>query len=394
MCLFAFVVLGWIAPIHAQSEMTEQRLEQIRFEGTPNVNGYTVFFPVQRSICKVEVDMCAPEVLAQTEKWGREWASYSRKSYSGWASQMFTTLRGQKKFLPLFDRIADELLRESQTWGLDSVEVATSFVQSYPYVRGEWEKYPAESIANHYGDCSDMSVILQRLLHGMGIRSDLFLYQHFKHATIGIPLEDKGKDTPYAFVECTNYLPIGRISLDDIGRGFSYEDSIKYDPGHPSAKSPLKLEFKQRQADLYPGFLGLKAEHRALDRVLGMNYLTQDMRGRLEKELEVASGSKYPSKEGVAHLESLLKAEDRLVGAQTILKAHQDSLLAMVGDFEDAKCLRGGNERKCLVLASNLEAVHGMLPVLNMGVQAAEMEFDVYRIQWNNWIARDPWFLE
>jgi hypothetical protein len=46
MCLFAFVLLGWIAPIHAQSEMTEQRLEQIRFDGTPNVNGYTVFFPV------------------------------------------------------------------------------------------------------------------------------------------------------------------------------------------------------------------------------------------------------------------------------------------------------------------------------------------------------------
>lgn len=380
--------------VHAQSGMTADRLEQIRFESTPNVNGYTVFFPVQRFVCKAEVDVCAPEVLAQTEKWGHQLGSYTTKSYAGWVSQWYAQLRGKKKYLPLFDKVVDEILREARTWGVDSVEVATTFVQSYPYVRGGTEKYPIESIANHFGDCSDMSVILQRLMHGMGIRSDLFVYQHYKHATIGIPLDDKGKETSYAFVECTNFWPIGRVSLDNIGRGFSHEDSLELDPGHPAAKTPLRLELKDKKVEVYTGYLGLKAQHRALDRVLGWDYLFRDMQTRLKKELEVASGSKYPSPEGAAILEAMLGVEDRLSDAQVTLRTHQDSLQSMVFEFNKQKCLRRPGNEGCAALALNLEAAHAMLPVLNMGVKAVEMEFDVHRVQWNNWIAKDPWFLE
>ena len=368
-------------------ELTRQGLAAIEFEGSPNVDGYTVFFPVQRFICKVDVDVCAPEVLAQTKKWGHhpKYTEYNK---------MFVQLRSRKEFLPMFDDIGNKLLAESRIWGLDSVEVATCFVQSYPYVRGEMEKYPAESVANHYGDCSDMSVMLQRLLFGMGIRSELFLYRHYGHATVGIPLSERGETTPFAFVECTNFSPIGKVSLDAIGRNFSHEDSVSLDTSNPNAKMPVMLDFKQRRTEVYEGFDALKAQHRALERVLGLRYLSSSLEARLLKEQELATASKYPSQEAAKLLESLVRVEKRVTDAAAGLADIQDSLQMMCGQVRKKLCLTYPNKKGCGELVDALLSTHRMLPVMNMGLKAAEMEFDAARIQWNNWVSRNPWFLE
>ena len=52
------------------------------------------------------------------------------------------------------------------------------------------------------------------------------------------------------------------------------------------------------------------------------------------------------------------------------------------------------NKKGCGELVDALLSTHRMLPVMNMGLKAAEMEFDAARIQWNNWVSRNPWFLE
>lgn len=382
---------------HSQGVIGPERFEDFQAASRHNARGYTVFFPVQRFICKTRVEVNGPEVLAKTAKWDHYQSMSSgihRGNSFGVYEQVYGHLLGKKEFQGLFDQVVGELLTESRVWGLDSVQVATSFVQSFPYVIGETEKYPSEALANHYGDCSDMSMLLLVLLRGMGIRSELFIYKHYRHATLGLPLTEEGKEAQYAFIECTSPSPIGRVSLDDIGRGFTHEDSLYLDTGNPNAKIPYRYPYKKRGSVLYQNFSNIAMEDAALESTFGKNYARMDIAKRLKVERSRAQQLRKASPPELDLVDDLMAANDRWLDADALLSSRRDSLHVMCIAYEGGGCLSHQEEGNCAELAQAMEAVFAQLPLMEMALKAAEMELDMKRIQWNNVVVRNPWCLE
>jgi transglutaminase-like putative cysteine protease len=121
---------------------------------------------------------------------------------------------------------ADNKLNEYQT-----VELATSFVQSLPYTVDsvssgfdEYPRYPVETLADNGGDCEDTAILLAGILRGMGYATVLIIYPG-KHCALGVAGGEGVYGTYYTYegrryyyVETTNSgWAIGQIPPDYKG---------------------------------------------------------------------------------------------------------------------------------------------------------------------------------
>lgn len=79
---------------------------------------------------------------------------------------------------------------------------------------------PINSIANEYGDCDTISILLYAILDDLGFDTVLYLSRAYTHAMLGINTNSTGKyktfnGKPYYFLEVTNVgWGLGQISSD------------------------------------------------------------------------------------------------------------------------------------------------------------------------------------
>ena len=88
-------------------------------------------------------------------------------------------------------KLFDEKVAPSNDNGRRLAEFLLFFVQSgMNYIedpakkRGDWPRFPSETLANGGGDCEDTSILYMELLRHVGIESALFTVPH--HACVGV----------------------------------------------------------------------------------------------------------------------------------------------------------------------------------------------------------------
>ncbi|MCB9232576.1 MAG: hypothetical protein H6581_12975 [Bacteroidia bacterium] len=103
----------------------------------------------------------------------------------------------------------------------EMVEMASAFVQGA--IEYDWLtfynleesqiRYPSQTLVARTGVCADKSILLARLLGKLGYDLVAFAFKQANHIALGIRVPDGYGDygTNYAFVESTNYAPVGRI---------------------------------------------------------------------------------------------------------------------------------------------------------------------------------------
>lgn len=107
------------------------------------------------------------------------------------------------------------------------VESATAFVQgsvtydwnTYHNIDNSQIRYPYETLVDGTGVCADKTILLARLLNELGYGLAIFTFERANHMALGIKVP-QGYDnfrSGYAFIESTNYAPIGRIPNNYVG---------------------------------------------------------------------------------------------------------------------------------------------------------------------------------
>jgi hypothetical protein len=215
-CALALLLLTFAG--HAMCQTTVQEL-QARVENRMSMRaneGYVQTFPVGRSVLRVPVQMNTTEVLSEVKKWprpsGRYHTAYKNNKIA--TLQMFAQLMDNHRNEELVENVVRNVQREAQRFGLNPVDVAVGFIQSYEYIVGTKEHFPVETLARHKGDCSDMSMLLQRMLSLMDVRSHLLVYPNMRHMLLALVLEDGLAQTApplYCYVECTTPMAIGAV---------------------------------------------------------------------------------------------------------------------------------------------------------------------------------------
>ena len=107
------------------------------------------------------------------------------------------------------------------------VEIATAFVQgsvtydwnTYHNIDQSQIRYPYETLVDGTGVCADKTTLLARILNELGHGLAIFTYQRAHHMALGIkvPTGYDNYRSGFAFVESTNYAPIGRIPDNYVG---------------------------------------------------------------------------------------------------------------------------------------------------------------------------------
>lgn len=107
------------------------------------------------------------------------------------------------------------------------VELVTAFVQgsvsydwnTYHNIDQSQIRYPYETLVDGTGVCADKTILLARILNDLGYGLVIFTFEKANHMALGIKVP-RGNDnfrSGYAFIESTNYAPIGRIPDNYVG---------------------------------------------------------------------------------------------------------------------------------------------------------------------------------
>lgn len=137
-------------------------------------------------------------------------------------------------------------------------------------------RYPYETVFLGTGVCADKSILLGRLLRELGYDICFFTYPKANHMALGVRVPEGfgNYGTDYAFVESTNYAPIGRIPDNFIGG--------------------IKLESRP-ETILFPGegksfsaIVENRKEEKRLEKLYGEEYFFYDVRQKKLKHKMVA----------------------------------------------------------------------------------------------------------
>lgn len=149
-------------------------------------------------------------------------------------------------------------------------EAVVAFVQgaisydwnTYHRINESKIRYPLETLADGTGVCADKSLLLARLLTELDYDLVLFVFEKANHMGVGIRVPAGYGDfgTPYAFVESTNYTPIGRIPEKYVG-------NIRLE------KSPKVYAVIGSGNKSFQKIVGNQAEEQALEKKYGKEFL-------------------------------------------------------------------------------------------------------------------------
>jgi ribosomal protein L30/L7E len=94
------------------------------------------------------------------------------------------------------------------------VEFVAAFVQYIPYdfskLPSDEQNFAYETLYENKGVCSDFTILLVMMFQKLGYGTAIFDYPDSKHTATAIECSEKQvHDSPYCFVETTNYFPIG-----------------------------------------------------------------------------------------------------------------------------------------------------------------------------------------
>lgn len=128
----------------------------------------------------------------------------------------------------LIDDLVSEFKDAARVEGYDAiqtVELATAFVQSLPYTADsvttpydEYPRYPVETLVDKGGDCEDTSILLASLIHSLGYDVVLIAYPG-RHMAVGVLAGDGIQGSyydyqgeKYYYIETTDVgWPIGQL---------------------------------------------------------------------------------------------------------------------------------------------------------------------------------------
>ena len=115
--------------------------------------------------------------------------------------------------------VASALRGEARLHGLSEIDVALSFVQSFPHVEGmgHYQRYAVETLIDRKGDCSDKSMLLGGIFGALGY--DYVWINLPEHLAVGIWMHPSTEGTYYVsrgrrYYYCetnSELLPLGRI---------------------------------------------------------------------------------------------------------------------------------------------------------------------------------------
>lgn len=351
-----------------------ERLRRLDSIAMPHPEGYTAFFPVQRFICRVDVPVDGPEVLSHVKSWNRQGIG----TYSSGALYVSQGLHGRRRYRGVMDEVAENVVRESRRLGLDSVEVLASFVQGMKYIKGEnFENYPEETLARYWGDCSDTSILMQLLLKSMGCRGDLALLMPYKpHAMVGLPVSRRRGKISYAYIECTNFSPVGLQGQADVG------------------PKPRHVTYQTRGTMFYQGLDRLMRQHDAVSRNLNEKYMYMPLHYRLKAEENWVKHVRRDDREvGEAH-DKVSKAWGNYNWARHELMSTRDSIAMLASQLRTFHCLANSQGEFCQGWWDRAEAMAQAIPAMEETLQLAVDSLEIHRTAWNGVVDVDPWFGE
>jgi hypothetical protein len=116
-------------------------------------------------------------------------------------------------------RLADGFLDAKNRSGLSDdefVEVVAKYVQNITYEPGTGlSKSPAETVADHVGDCDDKSLLLAGILAEAGYKVALLYFENESHMAAGVAADPQYdfRNSGYAFIETTVPAYLGDVPL-------------------------------------------------------------------------------------------------------------------------------------------------------------------------------------
>ncbi len=187
------------------------------------------------------------------------------------------------------------------------VELAVAFVQgsvtydwnTYHNIDQSQIRYPYETLIDGTGVCADKTILLARILNELGYGLAIFTFERANHMALGlkVPAGYDNYRSGYAFVESTNYAPIGRIPENYVG-GLKLDNRPTVIPINPSGRPFEKIvqnraEEKELEKKYGEEYFFLTAEQKALKEE--MVQLEGEL-DSLKKELRGCRGTLPPDK--------------------------------------------------------------------------------------------------
>jgi len=153
----------------------------------------------------------------------------------------------------------------------DELKAVISFVQSIPYDYDSYYNindninYPYETVYENTGVCSDVSVLLIKLIQELGYEVVGFVFENANHMAVGIkcPSGYGNFGTNYCFIEATDVTTIGYVP-----NNYGIYGGVTLD------KNPLVIKFNTGKT--YERIIEDKEEQEDLIDVYGEDYLSMN----------------------------------------------------------------------------------------------------------------------
>lgn len=152
----------------------------------------------------------------------RSYSFTGNKPPAGWKEDYYAMFLGNPDDESAIQALISELREEGKSESEDAFfERVVSFVQGS--IEYDWEtyhkidesnmRYPYETLYDQQGVCADKTLLMARLLSELGYDLCYFTFDRANHMALGVRVPGGYGDfrTDYAYIETTNYAPIGRI---------------------------------------------------------------------------------------------------------------------------------------------------------------------------------------
>ncbi len=164
----------------------------------------------------------------QYKRTTHEYSYQGNKLPANWREEYYQMFISHPDDQKVIRQLIDQLTSNTQGTSSDElVETVTAFVQgsvtydwnTYYNLDNSTIRYPYETLVDGTGVCADKTILLARLLNELGYGLAIFTFERANHMALGIKVPN-GFDnfrSGYAFIESTNYAPIGRIPDNYVG---------------------------------------------------------------------------------------------------------------------------------------------------------------------------------